>query len=74
MMDSHPKVLIVGAGLGGLVLAQALRRYGISFEIFERDHDQLSRSQGWAILLQWFVQSALIVRPLAHAFLGFSKI
>ncbi|MCJ1360449.1 MAG: hypothetical protein MMC33_010454 [Icmadophila ericetorum] len=58
-MDSHPKVLIVGAGLGGLVLAQALRRYGISFEIFERDHDQLSRSQGWAILLQWILKDLI---------------
>lgn len=55
MTSSCPKVLIVGAGLGGLVLAQALRRDGIPFEIFERDHDHLSRSQGWAILLQWSV-------------------
>lgn len=42
-------VLIVGAGLGGLGLAQSLRKQGISFEIFERDDNENSRFQGWAI-------------------------
>ncbi|KAG0331369.1 hypothetical protein BG004_001696 [Podila humilis] len=31
-----PKVLIVGAGIGGLMLGQLLHRGGIPFEIFER--------------------------------------
>lgn len=44
-------VLIVGAGLGGLTLAQSLRKQGITFEIFERDADRDARSQGWAIAL-----------------------
>lgn len=44
-------VLIMGAGLGGLALAQSLRKQGISFEIFERDADKDARSQGWAIAL-----------------------
>ncbi|KAI1875059.1 uncharacterized protein JN550_002488 [Neoarthrinium moseri] len=44
-----PHVLIVGAGLGGLTLAQCLRKQGASFEIFERDIDDQSRAQGWAI-------------------------
>ena len=42
-------VLIVGAGVGGLSLAQALRKQGISYEIFERDENEQSRFQGWAI-------------------------
>ncbi|PGH21393.1 hypothetical protein AJ80_03310 [Polytolypa hystricis UAMH7299] len=42
-------VLIVGGGLGGLSLAQCLRKQGISFEIFERDADADARFQGWAI-------------------------
>ncbi|KAJ5188314.1 Monooxygenase FAD-binding [Penicillium cf. griseofulvum] len=44
-------VLIVGAGTGGLTLAQNLRKRGISYEIFERDVDSNSRFQGWAIAL-----------------------
>ncbi|KAI0849365.1 putative monooxygenase [Daldinia vernicosa] len=44
-----PRILIVGAGLGGLTLAQCLRKQGIPFEIFERDTDANSRFLGWAI-------------------------
>lgn len=42
-------VVIVGAGLGGLVLAQSLRKKGLSFEIFEQDSHAESRGQGFAI-------------------------
>ncbi|KAL8954810.1 MAG: hypothetical protein Q9193_007073, partial [Seirophora villosa] len=55
-------VLIVGAGLGGLGLAQSLRKQGISFEIFERDENPDSRFQGWAIGLH------TIINDLATAF------
>jgi 2-polyprenyl-6-methoxyphenol hydroxylase-like FAD-dependent oxidoreductase len=44
-------VIIIGAGLGGLTLAQILRKKGISFEIFERDENEHGRFQGWAIAL-----------------------
>lgn len=50
-------VLIVGAGLGGLTLAQTLRKQGISYEIFERDEDENGRFQGWAIALHTSVVS-----------------
>ncbi|KAF7985518.1 hypothetical protein HWV62_3739 [Athelia sp. TMB] len=43
------KILIVGAGLGGLTLAQSLRSQGIDFEIFERDAGPQARVQGWAV-------------------------
>ena len=46
-----PHVLILGAGLGGLTLAQALRKKGVTFEIFERDASIHARFQGWAIAL-----------------------
>ena len=52
---SRPSVLIVGAGIGGLALAQGLRKQKISFQIFERDPSHEARGQGWAVLLQWCV-------------------
>ena len=51
MTRQQQKVLIIGGGLGGLVLAQALRSKGVPFEVFERDSDSTSRPQGWAISL-----------------------
>ncbi|KAI0010893.1 putative monooxygenase [Xylariaceae sp. FL0662B] len=47
--SSSPHVLIAGAGLGGLLLAQTLRKNNISYEVFERDRSDNVRIQGWAI-------------------------
>nr|ARP51720.1 NAD/FAD monooxygenase [Phyllosticta cirsii] len=56
-------VLIVGAGLGGLSLAQNLRKQGVSFEIFERDPEKNTRSQGWAIALYSIIDALLESYP-----------
>ncbi|KAI1158603.1 FAD/NAD(P)-binding domain-containing protein [Nemania serpens] len=48
--SGKPHVLIVGAGLSGLALAQCLRKQGIPFEIFDRDTN-ISTRQGWAIAI-----------------------
>ncbi|KAF2678708.1 FAD/NAD(P)-binding domain-containing protein [Lentithecium fluviatile CBS 122367] len=56
-------VLIIGAGLGGLTLAQTLRKQGISFEVFERDEDENGRFQGWAIALHTIIDEFLAALP-----------
>lgn len=49
-----PHVLIIGGGLGGLTLAQCLRKNNLSFQVFERDSNDHSRTQGWALSLHWY--------------------
>lgn len=49
MSPKRPKIVILGAGLGGLTLAQALRKDGIPFRIFDRDESLHARDGGWAI-------------------------
>lgn len=59
MAESH--VLIIGAGITGLTLAQALRERNsanpslppITFSIYERDVHPLSRGAGWGLTLHW---------------------
>ena len=48
-MVSTVKVLVSGAGLGGLCLAQALRRRGVEVEVFERDRSPWDRPQGYRL-------------------------
>lgn len=46
------KVLVIGGGIGGLSLAQALREAEVDCEVFERDEGEHSRVQGWAVALK----------------------
>ncbi|KAK2592255.1 hypothetical protein QQS21_010042 [Conoideocrella luteorostrata] len=46
-------VIIIGAGISGLSLAQHLRQLGIPFRIFERDTGVKSRGVGWGLTLNW---------------------
>ncbi|MGH8966096.1 MAG: FAD-dependent oxidoreductase, partial [Actinomycetes bacterium] len=42
-------VIIVGAGIGGLCLAQGLRRAGVSVAVYERDRSRTDRLEGYRI-------------------------
>jgi 2-polyprenyl-6-methoxyphenol hydroxylase-like FAD-dependent oxidoreductase len=45
------KVLIVGAGTGGLCLAHGLRAVGIDVRVFERDRTPTDRQQGYRLTI-----------------------
>lgn len=49
-MSSQPfHVIIIGAGIGGLCLAQHLKKAHVSVEVYERDQSRTSRLQGYRI-------------------------
>ncbi|WP_405496454.1 FAD-dependent oxidoreductase [Streptomyces sp. NBC_00096] len=48
---SEFRVMVIGAGLGGLCLAQGLRRSGVGVTVFERDDALLTRSQGYRLYI-----------------------
>ncbi|MFE0024812.1 FAD-dependent oxidoreductase [Amycolatopsis sp. NPDC059021] len=50
-MPENLRVVVVGAGLGGLALAQGLRRSGIDVAVYEREESPTSRLQGYRLRL-----------------------
>lgn len=52
-MEGHLPVLIIGAGISGLLLAQQLHQLKISFQIFDRDSSFTARGSGWGLTLHW---------------------
>lgn len=56
---TEPHVLIVGGGIGGLCLAQGLKKHGISFTVFERDPTPTYRTQGYRLRITHEGYSAL---------------
>ncbi|QBD74672.1 FAD-dependent monooxygenase [Ktedonosporobacter rubrisoli] len=59
-MSQHSfHVIIIGGGLGGLCLAQGLKKAGISVAIYERDRTRNERSQGYRIHIKAMGNHAL---------------
>jgi len=57
------KVAVIGAGIGGLALAQGLVRAGIDVTVFERDPALDSRGQGYRISLHAVAALAACLPP-----------
>ena len=53
MVSNEETVIIVGAGVSGLLLAQSLRKCGIPYQLFERDAGMTTRGVGWGLTLHW---------------------
>ncbi|KAJ5020060.1 hypothetical protein K4K57_003467 [Colletotrichum sp. SAR 10_99] len=56
-------VIIIGAGVSGLLLAQHLRKTGVPFRIFERDTDLTTRGVGWGLTLHWSLPALRSLLP-----------
>ncbi|KAK5172584.1 uncharacterized protein LTR77_002704 [Saxophila tyrrhenica] len=58
MAEPSFKVLIIGAGSTGLLLAQGLKQQNVKTTVFEREDPELyqSRPREWGIPLQWGAQ------------------
>ncbi|SHM69043.1 2-polyprenyl-6-methoxyphenol hydroxylase [Duganella sacchari] len=59
MSNTAFHVAIIGAGLGGLCLAQGLKKHGIACDVFERDAALDSRPQGYRLRINADGQRAL---------------
>lgn len=62
-----PPVLIIGAGVSGLLLAQHLKREGVPFRVFERDGDLATRGAGWGLTLHWSLAALQSLLPAGLA-------
>ncbi|WP_330230517.1 FAD-dependent monooxygenase [Nocardia sp. NBC_00508] len=61
-------MIVIGAGLGGLCLAQGLRRAGISVAVYERDTSAAVRAQGHRLHLDGRGRQALSATLPPHLF------
>lgn len=74
---NHHHILIIGAGITGLLLAQALKKDvsqgtddpastywpSLSFQIFERDPTPSFRGAGWGLTIHWALDDLLSLLP-----------
>jgi len=70
------RILIIGAGLGGLALAQGLVKAGFNVSVFERDESSTSRPQGHRIFIRSMGMEALttLLTPEKLGYLSKAKV
>lgn len=62
---SETHVLIIGAGITGLILAQALQQEGIRYTIFEKEQSLNVRSSEWTMAIHWSLERLETLLPPA---------
>lgn len=60
--DTKP-IIVIGAGLVGLTLAQGLKKAGFDFRIYDRDNSIDERPAGWGITMDWAMPSLQACLP-----------
>jgi glycine/D-amino acid oxidase-like deaminating enzyme len=53
MATPDKPIIILGAGLVGLTLAQGLKKHGFHFQVYDRDGSLDERPAGWGITVHW---------------------
>jgi 2-polyprenyl-6-methoxyphenol hydroxylase-like FAD-dependent oxidoreductase len=66
-------VLIIGAGIGGLTLAQGLNKSGVSVAVYERDRTPVDRVQGYRVHINPSGSVALHKCLPSHLFDAFAR-
>ncbi|KAG7290104.1 hypothetical protein NEMBOFW57_000099 [Staphylotrichum longicolle] len=63
--QTQKPILIIGAGVSGLLLAQYLRKTGsqVPVQVFERDADLATRGLGWGLTLHWSLPALRSLLP-----------
>ncbi|KAF5666673.1 FAD-binding protein [Fusarium heterosporum] len=62
-INQDQPILIIGAGISGLLLAQSLGQYGIPVRVFERDNNLETRGAGWGLTLNWSLPALQSLLP-----------
>ncbi|PMD29619.1 FAD/NAD(P)-binding domain-containing protein [Hyaloscypha variabilis F] len=52
---ASPHVLIVGAGITGLLIAQGLKKAGVGYTIFDAETPGISRRREWTLGIHWSI-------------------
>ena len=63
LAEARPQILIIGAGITGLILSQALKKRNISFSLFEREPSATARGGGWGLTIHWALDTLLALLP-----------
>ena len=61
--STPPHIIIIGAGITGLTLTQALKRNNIPYTVFEQDSSVSARGRGWGLTIHWSLNTFISLLP-----------